>query len=771
MKKTPIVIACLMLFAAASSIAMSLGRHRGAAVIGRPLDISVQAVLDPQEDPAASCVEADVFYADTKLARSRVQVSAEKTGVGQEAVVRIRTSVAVDEPVVSIYVRAGCVLKNEKKFVVLADLISEQAPAAAVPQGTQPIVTRPSAPVAAPASAVAATPAPGPVVSDPPATRRTRSRASAAAARNAETGTVAASRPAAAVAPATPSENAPRASRAQRAKDARDAKAAAKAGARLKLEPLDLAIERDPSLRASTEMLSAPAASPQERSAAAALWRALTAQPQDILRDAEKLQGLEASVRSLQAQSQKNQLAIETLNGKVKQAESERYANVLVYALAGLLLIALAVLAYFVRGWLMLRRGGEAELPWWRKNEPLEKGWASSAPDIDAMPDEPVRPAKKAKIGRWGKTDKAPVDSAVDMDLDLGNNESGFTEVKHMSQLENPDSLPPLSRRDRADFAVSMTHPSRAVKAEELFDVQQQADFFVSLGQTEQAIEVLRGHITENVQTSALVYLDLFNLYHQLGREEDYEALRLTFNQLFNSKIPAFSLYKDKDREAGPGLEAYQAAMSRIEALWPSRKVLEIIEESIFRRPDDGSEAFDLEAYRELLMLYSVAREIIHPEASSGNAVPKFDLPESEFDREIKTTKFVSTSIQPLSASVADPAPRDSRPFLESVVPPASPNLGLDLDLSLLEAESDPLPVSAVPAVEESDSKFFEQFAADIAVPPPKSSLTLEPKPAPVSAQVPAQAPPAVLDLDNSIDFESYDSSLGLDGKPKNPKA
>ncbi len=732
---------------------MSLGRYRGAAVIGRPLDISIQAVLDPQEDPSASCVEADVFYADTKLARSRVQVSAEKIGAGQEAVVHVRTSVPVDEPVVSIYVRAGCQLKNEKKFVVLADLISEQAPSAAQAQIASPVVRQV---VPAPVTARSAVPptaeGSSPAIAGPLATRRSRSRAATAA--RAEPGAVAADRQTA-TAPAVPKEAAPPVtSRAQRAKEARDAKAAAKGGARLKLEPLDLAIERDPALRASPEMLSTPSASPQERSAAAALWRALTAQPQDILRDAEKLQTLEASVRALQTQSQKNQLAIETLNGQVKQAESERYANLLVYALAALLLLAVAALAYFVRGWMVLRRVGEADLPWWRKNEPLEKGWGNSAPDIDALPDQGAPVRKSAKTGRWGK---APVDSASDLDLDLGANESGFTEVKHLSQLSPSDSLPPLPRRDRSDFAVSMTHPARAVKAEELFDVQQQADFFVSLGQTEQAIEVLRGHISENVQTSALVYLDLFNLYHQLGRKEDYESLRLTFNQLFNSKIPDFESYMDKD--AGPGLQAYQIAMSRIEALWPSPKVLEVIEESIFRKPDAGAEAFDLEAYRELLMLYSVAREIIHPEAVSKNAIPKFDLPESEFDTDVKTTKFVSTSIQPLSASVAEPVPNAySRPFLESVIPPASPNLGLDLDLSLLEGESAAPP----PVKEESDSKFFEQFAADIAMPLPVPRKAVPPPS--------TQPPPAVLDLDNSIDFDSYDTPVDVDGKLKKPK-
>ncbi len=258
----------------------------------------------------------------------------------------------------------------------------------------------------------------------------------------------------------------------------------------------------------------------------------------------------------------------------------------------------------------------------------------------------------------------------------MGVNESKFTEVKHISALSGGDSMPPLSRRDGADFAMSMTHPSRAVKAEELFDVQQQTDFFVSLGQHEQAIEVLRSHIDDSGETSALVYLDLFNLYHQLKREADYEALRENFNQRFNGKIPAFEFCND----SSPGLEAYQVALSRIEALWPSPKVLDIIEESIFRRPDAGAEPFDLEAYRELLMLYSVAKEIIHPDMDARLKKSKFYLPDSPADDDSRTTKFVSTSIQPLSASVVGMSPSAAaRPQVPPSAAAESDNL-IDFD-------------------------------------------------------------------------------------------
>jgi pilus assembly protein FimV len=59
--------------------------------------------------------------------------------------------------------------------------------------------------------------------------------------------------------------------------------------ARLKLEPLDLLVERDPTLRPSSELLTPVAENAQARAQAQALWRAINARPEEVLRDQQKL--------------------------------------------------------------------------------------------------------------------------------------------------------------------------------------------------------------------------------------------------------------------------------------------------------------------------------------------------------------------------------------------------------------------------------------------------------------------------------------------------
>ncbi len=106
----------------------------------------------------------------------------------------------------------------------------------------------------------------------------------------------------------------------------------------------------------------------------------------------------------------------------------------------------------------------------------------------------------------------------------------------------------------------------RPVNTEELFDVQQQSDFFLSLGQHDQAIAVLREHIAANPGTSALAYLDLLRIFHSLEREDDYTRLAEEFERVFNADVPSF----DHFTETGKGLEHYRSALARIEALWPA---------------------------------------------------------------------------------------------------------------------------------------------------------------------------------------------------------
>ena len=761
-------LSILFLLVAANSLAASLGRHRGATLIGRPLDISVQAVLDSKEDIASLCLDADVFYADNRLDKSRVRVTAERGSDALDAVIRIRSTVPVDEPVVTVYVRLGCQQKIERRYVTLADMPSEAASDKSMAAGGAPVFQATPALVPPGNDAAAQKPARNTRANrnnqnsqnsqnNPESTSNSRPEVSA---NSAESGKVDSGKKNA----KAKSERAVAAGVA--------AKPELPARSRLKLEPLDLTVEREPQLKSSNRLLSVPSVNPQERSAAAALWQAIAMEPPDILRDLAKLQTLESSVRSLQAQSQKTQQSLNDLDVKLQKAEADRYANPVIYALGLLLFLALATLAYLLLKQPSRATAAEGGTPWWRKREASPRtrnGWSDIDPQTDNADNTDLTSESARKTQRPGALAKARF---ANPEIDLDALPSGLTPSKVPVDFQ-PDSLPSLSAPYRSDFGLSMSHPSRAVKAEELFDVHQQADFFVSIGQHEQAIDVLKNHVGDDAETSAVVYLDLFNLYHQLGRKNDYEALREEFNSHFNTQIPEFELYTVE----GPGLEAYQLALSRIEALWPSPKVLEVIEDSIFKSPESEGEAFSLQAYRELLMLYSVAKEIIGVGAASENESGEsgdFSDGKSGYVRQadfsapltaapMRPKAFVTTAIQPLSASIVQTAGPNSDVALPSQLlpkmPPASFNLGLDVDLSQPAFEGERRAPIASTGV--YDSQFFAALAGNTAT---SDDVTLPPKNAVQAAEKWSNS------SSNLIDFDPSDIALGKSDLPKPPK-
>ena len=141
---------------------------------------------------------------------------------------------------------------------------------------------------------------------------------------------------------------------------------------------------------------------------------------------------------------------------------------------------------------------------------------------------------------------------------------------------------------------------------EELIDLEQQAEFFVVLGQDDAAIDLLIGHIRATGGTSPLPYLKLLEIYRRLGDRESYERTRERFNHRFNAYAPDW----DSDLQHGRSLDEYPGIVQRLQLAWPTPlDAMAELEALMFRR--DGGELFELPAYREVLFLYSMARDLL----------------------------------------------------------------------------------------------------------------------------------------------------------------
>jgi pilus assembly protein FimV len=154
----------------------------------------------------------------------------------------------------------------------------------------------------------------------------------------------------------------------------------------------------------------------------------------------------------------------------------------------------------------------------------------------------------------------------------------------------------------------------RELSVEELMDLEQQADFFLVIGQDHSAIELLMSHVRNDGGINPLPYIKLLEIYQRRGDEEDYERIRERFSRRFNSCVPEWGTPLDSGHE----LANYPAVISQLQAIWASHaQALEMMDGLLFRR-QSSEEIFDLPAYRELLLLHSMARDLAHEAATSS---------------------------------------------------------------------------------------------------------------------------------------------------------
>ena len=312
------ILGVAALCVATSSFSLTLGRAKGAVNIGQPLKLVVPVQMDAGEGTSALCFEADVFYGDSRQDASRVVVSSEWYSQSQSANVVVSSSSAVDEPVVTVYLRAACENKASRRYVLLSELAATVTPSTQT--ASSPAVSLSSRAAQAAASRMPEKDA-DPVV--------------AVAKRKKATPYIAVPR-AASANPLASSSTKERSRRAQ-----------------LKLAPLDLTPEFDPALKLSNDLVVEVSTDLQKRAQSAALWDSLNATPQAISSAESMRHAMALDFKNLQSITAKNGELLQDMTKRLDKADAGRYANPLVYVL--FLSIAAICLALAV-GW---NRGGE----------------------------------------------------------------------------------------------------------------------------------------------------------------------------------------------------------------------------------------------------------------------------------------------------------------------------------------------------------------------------------------------------------------------------
>jgi hypothetical protein len=365
-----------------------------------------------------------------------------------------------------------------------------------------------------------------------------------------------------------------------------------------------------------------------------------------------RIQALEQSIAKLQSDTAASREAIALLAERAARGDSA--GRWIPWLLALVAVLALSVFGLLFK--LMGQRQDERQQLWSRA---LAKGTdegvgaaggtaSSAAGGVSALVAEPNAAAMPALAGGGGGAAHPPVLSPV------------FTPDPPPGPIERTQALP-MAWPERQGEAP------RDVSIEELIDLEQQAEFFSVLGQDDAAIDLLVDYLRSTGGGSPMPYLKLLEIYRRQGDRESYDRTRMRFNHRFNALAPEWGA---ADHE-GRSLEDYPTIVARLQQTWGSPiDAMAELESLLFRK--SRGEMFDMPAYRDVLFLYALARDLMDRESVEAGTVDVL-LPLSE---NIERTQPMSLDEAP-SARDTSMAPLDNMPTMPpdvDLTQPAAPD-------------------------------------------------------------------------------------------------
>ncbi|HYN60891.1 MAG TPA: hypothetical protein VET87_15260 [Rubrivivax sp.] len=403
----------------------------------------------------------------------------------------------------------------------------------------------------------------------------------------------------------------------------------AQAAARLKLD------DPDELLNAATRAVAA-----QDAELARAVQAASATQAAATAAEARFL-ALGSSLQDIRAEAAGHGAVVEQLRSRLAQNEDQRQ---LMWALTALVVVLTCLALWLGMRLRALQR--ERHAGWWQ---------AAAAPGVTRALDASSEVAAPARAQSQAMP-LAPLSTARIADTQAAG--------------------PPPAYRTEVLPAASLVEESltRMVSVDELMDLEQQADFFLVLGEEGAAIDLLMRHLRSTGGISPLPYLKLLEIYRRRADREAYERMCKRFDQRFNAVAPHW----DADPEQGRDLQTYPQVLANLQAHWhvPLDAMAEL--ENLLLRKRSG-ELFELPAYRDMLMLFSVARDL-HRQLDHAGADVDVLLPLAQ------GRDMAATAVQPIFDRLqAGPDPVGAIVEDRNIAP-------IDLDLSQPAGAADSRP-------------------------------------------------------------------------------
>nr|WP_315486548.1 hypothetical protein [uncultured Undibacterium sp.] len=282
-----------------------------------------------------------------------------------------------------------------------------------------------------------------------------------------------------------------------------------------------------------------------------------------------------------------------------------------------IILAIVAIVAIFIILFLLLyiRRNLTGKTATWWEDDALE-GQVSQPEKIEDVirnlhaSYDANRSNNDELVASAEKRNSVPVTDTLDLDP---FEES--TRPKPASSENLNHRTPSLEETNSSVFNF-FTPRGSSVKVEEISDVTQEAEFWISMNDPQRAIEILSAQEKIEHPDSPVPWLFLLDLYRTVKDKDKYDQLRDRFIIFFNANIPEFET--DLSQVEVRHLEDFSHLVQRICEGWNSQEIIPYLESLLIDDREGKRAGFDLPVYRDILMLLGIAHELDRITAIEG---------------------------------------------------------------------------------------------------------------------------------------------------------
>jgi pilus assembly protein FimV len=272
--------------------------------------------------------------------------------------------------------------------------------------------------------------------------------------------------------------------------------------------------------------------------------------------------------------------------------------------LAVVAIVAILIILFLL---LYIRKNLNSSTPTWWEDESLESEIAPPQKIEDAIKN---LKAKYESPGANLDDDFAAIDSKNVFAPSAPRENVHLADAsidKPVAQQDSFQRTPSLEETNSSIFNF-FTPRGSSVKVEEISDVTQEAEFWISMNDPQRAIEILSAQEKIEHPDSPLPWLFLLDLYRVVKDKEKYDQLRDRFVVFFNANIPEYEA--DLSDVVERHLEDFPHLVQRICEVWAGQEIIPYLESLLVDDREGKRAGFELPVYRDILMLLGIAHEI-----------------------------------------------------------------------------------------------------------------------------------------------------------------